>query len=84
MGPWPGSDIAPEELVKVDLSHLGLEAGRMQNVREEETWAEGRYETGTFIAYESKGEEVAAIMALRYADREAAAEDFAFYAGGLF
>lgn len=76
MGPWPGSDVAPEELVKVDLSHLGLEAGKIQDARDEETWAEGQYEAGTFIAYQSKGEEVVGIWALRYIDREAAAEDF--------
>lgn len=76
MGPWPGSDVAPEQLIQVDLSHLGLEAGQMQNARDEETWAEGRYEAGTFIAYELKGKEVVGLWALRYADRGIAAEDF--------
>jgi hypothetical protein len=76
MGPWPGSEIAPEQLVQVDLSNLGLEARQMQNAREEETWADGQYEAGVLIKYEAKGKEVVSIWALRYADRETAAEDF--------
>ena len=76
MGPWPDSDVTPEALVQVDLSHLGLEAGQMQNARDEETWAEGQYEAGTFIAYKSKGKEAVGLWVLRYADREIAADDF--------
>lgn len=76
MEPWPSPEVAPEELVKVDLSHLGLETGQIKNARDEETWATGRYEAGILAMYESKEGEAVGIWALKYANTEAAAEDF--------
>jgi hypothetical protein len=76
MEPWPGPEVAPEEWVKVDLSHLGLEAGQLQNARDEETWAGGSYEDGSMITYQARGQDVVGIWALRYKTKQAAGDDF--------
>ena len=76
MGPWPGAAVAPEELVKVDLSHLGLQARPIQNARDEETWENGQYENGVLVIYQSAAQDVVAIWALRYTSEQAAGNEF--------
>ena len=57
MGPWPDPEVEPDELLDVDLSYLGLKAGKIQNAQDQETWANGRYELGRMIAYDALGKE---------------------------
>ncbi len=78
MGPWPGSEIPPKDLVTVDLSHLGLEAGQMQSARDQETWVGGSYEEGILITYESGTNSVVFVWALRYETTQAASNDYHF------
>lgn len=37
MAPWPGPDVRPEQILEVDLSHLGLDAGQIKNAPDEES-----------------------------------------------
>ncbi len=76
MGPWPGAEVPPEEVVAVDLSHLGLRTGQILNAREQESWAAAGYQEGVCITYGSGGKTVAAIWALRYEDEETAGLDY--------
>ena len=77
MGPWPGPEVAPQELAAVDLSHLELKQDDMKDARDEETWANGGYEEGVFIVYKTGARDVVAIWALKYSDRYAAGNDYA-------
>jgi uncharacterized RDD family membrane protein YckC len=76
MGPWPGPEVPPGELVTMDLSHLGLEAGQVQSARDQVTWADGRYEDGALVVYKAGAESVVAVWALRYATKQAAGNDY--------
>jgi len=76
MGPWPGIEIRPGELITVDLSHLGLELGQVQNARDQETWANGSYEEGVLVTYVAEAKDVVAIWALRYKDDLSASNDY--------
>lgn len=77
MGPWPGPDVSPRKTVTMDLSHLGLKRGRIQYPRDEETWADGSYDEGVLITYESGEKSVVALWALRYGAKKTAGTDFA-------
>ncbi len=77
MGPWPGLDAKPVELVKIDLSQLGLQPGPIQNARDEETWANGGYQDGVLITYHSGAKTLVSIWALKYGQKEAAGNDYA-------
>jgi hypothetical protein len=76
MGPWPGIEVSAEEIARVDLSQLGLEVDQIQDARDEESWAGGGYEEGVLITYESGGERVVAVWALRYETEQAANNDY--------
>jgi hypothetical protein len=76
MGPWPGPKVSARELVKMDLSHLGLEAGQVQSARDQVAWARGGYEDGALVVYEAGAESVVAVWALRYATKQAAGNDY--------
>lgn len=76
MGPWPDPEVHPEELVKVDLSPFGLEAGQIKNARSEETWSNGQYDDGVLIEFKSDAKTVVTIWALSYADAVTAGDDY--------
>jgi hypothetical protein len=76
MEPWPDPEIPSQDLVTVDLSHLGLEVGQLKNARDEETWAGGGYKEGSMITYQAHGQDVVGIWVLRYETKQAAGDDF--------
>lgn len=78
MGPWPDPTVSPVAVARVDLSHLGLQAGEIQNARDQEGWANGGYKEGVFIAYRAGAEEVVGVAALRYESASAASIDYSY------
>lgn len=76
MGPWPGPESSAKIVADVDLSHLGLAAGKAHDARDEETWAGGSYTEGVLITYESAAEPVVFVWALRYEDTDQAGSDY--------
>ena len=76
MGPWPGPEVSAKDLVAIDMSDLGLEAGSIQDARDEESWAGGGYRDGVLVTYTADDNAVLAIWALKYEDSSAAFADF--------
>jgi len=76
LGPWPGPEVSPREVVAVDLSHLGLKVDQIQNARDEATWLDGRYREGVLATYEFGQTTAVAIWGLRYADEVVAGNAF--------
>ena len=76
MEPWPSPEVAPEDVVRVDLSHLGLRAGEIQDAHADPSWADGGYDEGVFIPYGVGAEAVVGIWALRYQTEWAAGNDY--------
>jgi len=77
MEPWPSPEVSPSIVVRVDLSHLGLYIGEIQDARNVEWTSQGLYSEGTVVTYKSNGRDTVIISALRYNDKEAASDDFA-------
>ncbi len=76
MGPWPAPNVPAKELVTVDLSNLGLDAGPVQNARAAGVWTGASYADGAFATYSSRSNVAVSIWALKYADGSVAARDF--------
>ncbi len=76
MGPWPGREVDPAQVVTVDLENLGLQRSRLQDARSTNRWSEGGYSAGAIAVYGVDAEERLMIAALRYSVGEAAAQDF--------
>lgn len=76
MGPWPGPETSPKELVTVDLSHLGLQASQVQDARDTDEWSGGSYEEGAVITYDLGEENIVSVWALRYESGLVASNDF--------
>jgi uncharacterized RDD family membrane protein YckC len=76
MGPWPGADVAPEELVTLDLSDFGLKPDKVMDARDEEWSSEGSYQKGAYVTYKAGDMPVVAIWALRYPDWKTASRDY--------
>ena len=76
MGAWPSVEYSPQEVAAVDLSDLGLQMGEILDPRDEETWSGGSYRDGVLITYTAGGTEIVVIWALRYADKQLAANDY--------
>ncbi|GMQ79301.1 MAG: hypothetical protein BMS9Abin02_1876 [Anaerolineae bacterium] len=81
MGAWPAAEALPEDVVDVDLSHLGLELSQVIDSREEGRWEDGQYDRGVLVLFESGGKDAVYIWALRYGDTSVAEGDFASLIG---
>jgi hypothetical protein len=77
MGDWPGAEALPEEVIDVDLSHLGLELSQAMDPGEDDSWEGGQYDKGVLVSFESGGKDAVYIWALRYRDTSNANSDFA-------
>jgi uncharacterized RDD family membrane protein YckC len=78
MGPWPGSDVSPEELVTLDLAEFGLEPDKIMDARDEEWISDASFQDGVYKSYKAGETTVVAIWALRYIDRNTASSDYAY------
>lgn len=77
MGPWPGPEVSPEMLIKVNMASIGLEVGEIRNARGSKAWANGIYKEGVLIIYESGAKRILTnVWALQYETKQAAGNDF--------
>ena len=76
MGDWPGAEVSPEQVIDVDLSHLGLELAQIIDSRDDEAWEYGQYASGVLVSFKSGTKDAVYIWALRYEDTSIARADF--------
>lgn len=79
MGPWPSAEYSPQQVAAVDLSELGLQLVEILDPRDEDSWSGGSYRDGVRVTYTAGRTEIVAIWALRYADKQLAANDYTFW-----
>jgi uncharacterized RDD family membrane protein YckC len=77
LGEWPGHQYTALEIIRLDLSSLGLSAGQVQDIDIDEAHRLGwLFQDAAAFSYTASGQLAVMLVAYKYEDRADASDDF--------